>query len=216
MASLEQTFFPERLIDYVQKTTSEESQLLKNIRTETQTSMPMPQMLSGPVEGTLLNILVKISGAKLALELGTFTGYAALHMAQALPIDGKLITCELDPDTAAIAQRYFNQSPDGHKIQLETKPCLEVIDTIDQPLDFVFIDADKNNYPIYFEKLVPMMKKDGLIVVDNALWSGDVIDPKDEDGQGIAKLNQMAKEDPRVDAVMLTVRDGILLCRKNC
>ena len=208
-------FLSKALQDYLLAVTSKEPPLLENLRKETAHEIGMAQMLTGPIEGTLLQILVKISKARTCLELGTFTGYSALQIASALPIDGKLITCELKEQHAAFAQRYFDKSPHGHKIEIRLGEALATIDSLDEEFDFIFIDADKANYPVYYEKLIPKLRSNGLLVVDNALWGGEVISPQDNQGRAIDKLNKMAHQDPRVDTVMLSVRDGMLLCCKR-
>ncbi len=209
------TFLNKALEDYILSVSSKESPLLENLRRDTATHIGMANMLTGPIEGALLQMLVKISGAKKCLELGTFTGYSALHIAQALPVDGKLITCELKEQHAAFAQSYFDKSPHGHKIEIRQGEALSIIDSLHEEFDFIFIDADKGNYPSYYEKLIPTLRVGGLLVVDNALWAGEVVNPQDNQGRAIDKLNKMAHQDERVDTVMLSVRDGILLCRKR-
>ena len=203
------------LKEYILQTTQPETQLLKNVREYTLSKSAVPQMLSGPVEGKFLNLLVKISGAKNCLELGTFTGYSGLHIAEALPVDGKLVTCENNPTHAEIAQKFFDQSPYAHKIEIRVAPALETIKTLKGPLDFIFIDADKVNYPAYYDALVPLLKKGGLMVIDNALWGGEVVKPDDKYGRAIDELNQKARNDSRVEKVMLSIRDGILMLYKR-
>lgn len=200
---------------YVEKHTQSEPELLKQLSQETYETMSAPQMLTGRIEGRFLKLLVQISGAKRILEIGMFTGYSALSMAEALPDDGQLITCDVDPRAEAFAQRYFDQSPHGHKIKIKMGPALETIESIVDIIDLVFIDADKKNYGHYYEAVLPKLPSGGLIVVDNTLWSGRVVYPEDEQTQAIADLNQMIVEDERVENVLLSVRDGINLVRKK-
>jgi predicted O-methyltransferase YrrM len=162
-----------------------------------------------------LQMLVRLIGARNVLELGMFTGYSTLMMAEALPDDGHLITCEVDPKAEAIARRYFGESPHGHKITIRMGPAMDTIKTLSAPLDLVFIDADKVNYSNYYETCLPLVKPGGLIVGDNVLWSGKVIDPKDDDTRSIVAFNQLVQSDPRVENVCLTVRDGIMLAWKR-
>jgi caffeoyl-CoA O-methyltransferase len=190
-----------------------EIELLQALREETQASMQYPQMLTGPLEGAFLAMLLKISGAKHVLEIGTFTGYSALSMAAALPADGKVVTCELDLQTCAFAQRYFDKSPHGKKIELRQGPALKTIQSLDTSFDFVFIDADKENYPNYYQAVKPMLSNGGLIAIDNTLWSGRVLRPEDEESRSIDKLNKMIAADESVENVLLTIRDGIQLVR---
>jgi caffeoyl-CoA O-methyltransferase len=144
-----------------------------------------------------------------------FTGYSGLSMASALPDDGELITCDVDPKAEAIAKRYFARSPHGKKIQVRMGPALETIRSLKDPLDLVFIDADKENYPAYYDAVFPLVRQGGLIVADNALWSGRVLDPKADSDRAIVAYNQKVSSDPRVTKVMLTVRDGMFLALKK-
>lgn len=207
--------FSADLKKYIEQTTSAEDPKLTHLRQETQIEIGSLRMLSGPVEGKFLNMLVKLMNAKSCLEIGTFTGYSALQIASALPIDGSLLTCENRQHHAQIAQKYFDQSPHGHKITLLMGEAIQTIQTLNSLFDFIFIDADKANYPAYYDLLLPKLRVGGLMVVDNALWSGKIICPKDKDTRGIDALNQKARHDPSVETVMLSVRDGILLIRKR-
>lgn len=207
--------FNSALQEYVTATTSPESPLLTELRMATLSQGTAARMLSGPVVGQLLQLLIKLSKATHCLEVGTFTGYSALQMAEALPADGTLITCDNNPSHLAIAQHYFAKSPVGHKIIVKQGEALSLIDTFSQPFDFIFIDADKKNYPLYYSRLLPKLAVGGLLVVDNALWSGKVIEATDPQTAAINSLNQQARNDPRVTTLMLTVRDGILICYKN-
>ena len=167
------------------------------------------------IEGRFLQMLVRLSGAKSILELGMFTGYSALMMAEALPDDGHLITCEIDAKAEAIARRYFAESPHEDKITIRMGPALDTIKTLTGPLDLVFIDADKVNYSIYYEACLPLLKPGGLVVADNVLWSGKVLHPKDADDHAIVAFNGLVQSDPRVENVCLTVRDGMMLAWKR-
>jgi caffeoyl-CoA O-methyltransferase len=195
--------------------TEAETDLYVRLREETYRVMQRPQMQVDIIEGRFLQMLVRLSGAKSILELGMFTGYSALMMAEALPDDGHLITCEIDPKAEAIARRYFAESPHGNKITIRMGPALDTIKTLTGPLDLVFIDADKINYSNYYQACVPLVKPGGLIVGDNVLWSGKVIDPKDDDTHAIVAFNRLVQSDPRVENVCLTVRDGIMLAWKR-
>ena len=195
--------------------TEPESDLHIRLREETYRLMDQPQMQVDVIEGRFLQMLVRLTGARTILEIGTFTGYSALMMAEGLPDDGRLITCEVDPKAEAIARRYFSENPHGHKIALRMGPALETIKTLSGPLDFVFIDADKANYSNYYEASLPLIKPGGLIVADNVLWSGKVLDPKDADDHAIVAFDRMVQSDPRVENVCLTVRDGMMLAWKR-
>ena len=195
--------------------TEAETDLYVRLREETYRVMQSPQMQVDVIEGRFLQMLVRLSSAKSILELGMFTGYSALMMAEALPDNGHLITCEIDPKAEAIARRYFAESPHGDKITIRMGPALDTIKTLSRPLDLVFIDADKVNYSNYYEACLPLLKFGGLIVADNVLWSGKVVDPKDADDHAIVAFNRLVQSDPRVKNVCLTVRDGMMLAWKR-
>jgi caffeoyl-CoA O-methyltransferase len=195
--------------------TEPETDLYVRLREETYRVMQRPQMQVDVIEGRFLQMLVRLSGAKSILELGMFTGYSALMMAEALPDEGHLITCEIDSKAEAIARRYFAESPHGDKITIRMGPALDTIKTLAGPLDLVFIDADKVNYSNYYEACLPLLKSGGLVVADNVLWSGKVVDPKDADDHAIVAFNRLVQSDPRVKNVCLTVRDGMMLAWKR-
>jgi caffeoyl-CoA O-methyltransferase len=177
--------------------------------------MSAPQMLTGPIEGRFLELLVHASGAKRVLEIGTFTGYSALSMAAALSEGGHIDTLDIEPKHAEVAQRYFDRSPHGSKITLHLGPASETIDRLEGEFDLVFIDADKEGYDAYYEAVLPRLSARGLIAIDNTLWSGRVLDPQDESTKKIAELNDKIAADDRVVAVQLTVRDGVTLIRRR-
>jgi predicted O-methyltransferase YrrM len=205
----------ENLEEYAEQHTTPPDPLLAELAAETRATMAAPQMLTGPIEGRFLELLVAGSGAKRVLELGTFTGYSALSMAAALPPDGRIDTLDIEPKHAEVAQRYFERSPHGGKIRLHVGPALETIAKLEGEFDFVFIDADKPNYDAYYEAVLPRLAERGLIAIDNTLWSGKVLDPPDESSRLIAALNDKLAADERVVAVQLTVRDGITLVRRR-
>lgn len=199
---------------YAQANASEEDPLLAELTEETQRTTQFPGMQSGHVEGLLLRTLVQVSGARLVLELGTFTGYSALSMAMGLPEDGQLITCDVDPEATSIAKRYWARSPHGSKIELRLGPALETLESLEGPFDLVFIDADKQNYVNYWEACLPKVRAGGLIVADNVLWEGKVLDPREPNDFAIVGFNEHVLKDKRVESVMLTVRDGVTVARK--
>jgi caffeoyl-CoA O-methyltransferase len=206
---------PEEIERYAETHTEPVDPLLEELREETYAKTSDPQMQVGRVEGTLLKLLVRLSGARTVLEIGMFTGYSALMMAEGLPEDGRLTTCDVDPEAEAIARRFFARSPHGRKITIRMGPALETIRTLAPPIDFVFIDADKENYPNYYAAVLPLLPSGGLIVADNVLWSGKVLDPKERTDRAIARFNDVVAADDRVEKVLLTVRDGLLLIRKK-
>jgi caffeoyl-CoA O-methyltransferase len=205
----------EQLEEYAEAHSTEPDPLLAELAEETRATMAAPQMLTGPIEGRFLELLVAGLGARRVLEIGTFTGYSALSMAAALPPDGHIDTLDIEPKHAEVAQRYFDRSPHGSKIALHLGPALETIETLEGDFDFVFIDADKENYDAYYEAVLPRLAERGLIAIDNTLWSGRVLDPQDESTKKIAALNDKLAADERVVAVQLTVRDGITLVRRR-
>jgi caffeoyl-CoA O-methyltransferase len=209
------TLVPQPIESYAAEHSEPVGPLFEALREETYASISDPQMQVGRLEGNVLRLLVRLSGARRALEIGMFTGYSGLMIAEGLPEDGTLITCDVNPKAEAIARRAFGKSPVGKKIEIRMGPALETIKTLKGPLDFVFIDADKENYLAYYEGILPLLRKGGLIVADNTLWSGKVLDPKSASDHAIVKFNDAVASDPRVDKVMLTVRDGMTLMVKR-
>lgn len=208
-------FIDEAVEQYAHDHTKPESELFRRLREETFREMQYPQMQVGRIEGQFLKLLVRLTGARRVLEIGMFTGYSGLMMAAGLPDDGRLITCDVDPKAEAIARRYFAESEHGHKIEVRMGPALETIKTLDGSLDMVFIDADKTNYSNYYEAVMELVRPGGLIVADNVLWSGEVVNPQDESARAIVAFNERVQQDPRVENVCLTVRDGMMLAWKR-
>lgn len=207
---------PPEINAYCEAHTTDLSPLFQKLREETYAKTTAPQMQVGKIEGSFLKFLVGISGARKIVELGTFTGFSALAMAEALPEDGELITCDVDAKNTQIAREHWSMSPHGKKIQLRIGPALETLKSFSpESIDFVFIDADKANYANYWDATVPLVRKNGLIVVDNVLWSGRVLNPQEKSDKDIAAFNSHAKKDIRMEAVMLPVRDGMLIARKR-
>ncbi len=201
---------------YAEEHSSPEPSYLAALAAETRDATESPGMMVGPLEGRFLELLVWLSGARRVLEIGTFTGYSALCMAAALPADGLLVTCEVDPQTAAIARRHFQASPWADRIRLKVGPALDTLAGLEGPFDFVFVDADKESYRDYYEAALPLLADDGLLAVDNVLWGGRVLDDADDSTatRSIAAFNDFVAQDPRVVCVMLTVRDGLTLVRR--
>lgn len=199
---------------YAVEHTTEESPLLQELAAKTRDELEYSDMLSGRVVGRLLSILIKISGANKVLEVGTFTGFSALTMAEALPKDGEIFTCEYNERYEKIARTFFKKSEFGSKITLLMGQALETIPKIKGDFDFVYMDADKVNYPNYYEMILPRLNKGGLMAIDNVLWSGEVLSPETDNAKAIDKLNKMIKEDQSVEQVLLTVRDGLMIVRK--
>lgn len=190
-------------------------ELLKQLERDTEETMPLSIMLTGTMEGRLLKQLVALVGAERVLEIGMYTGYSALSMAEGLPADGELITLEIDPKAIEFAKRYFARSEHGKKIIVKEGPALDSVKKLQGQFDLVFIDADKVNYSNYYQAVLPLVRPGGLIVADNVLYGGEVLDPRDENPRAIAAFNQLVACDPRVTCVMLPIRDGISLIRKK-
>ena len=208
------TLAPQEIEEYAERHTTPLPPHLADLASFTAENMEGAVMLSGPIEGGLLQTLVWASGARRVLEIGCFTGFSAQMMAAALPDDGELVTCEIDPDTAEVAQSHFDRSPDGRKIDLRLGPAAETLMSLDGPFDLVFIDADKTSYIHYYERAMDLLAERGIIAVDNVLWSGRVLDPQSEADKAIAAFNDHVAADPRVRQVVLTVRDGLMLIRR--
>lgn len=200
--------------EYAVSKTDVHSELLEELLNETYEKMRMPGMITGPLAGRFLKMMVSITGARRILEIGMFTGYSALSMAEGLPADGELITLEVDPDVIAFASRYFARSPHGSKIKVMEGAALDSLERLEGPFDLVFIDADKGNYKRYYDAALPRLRSGGLILVDNVLWSGRVLSPEEESDHAIAEFNDYVSEDDRVEKVLVTIRDGIFMIRK--
>lgn len=192
-----------------------ESGVCRMLREETKRTMEFPHMMVGPLEGAFLKMMVQLTGATRVLEIGMFTGYSALCLAEALPEGGMVTTCEVDDRSAAVARRYFAQSTAGHKIMIKMGPALETIRDLTGPFDLIFIDADKQNYVNYYRQSLGLLASGGVILIDNVLWDGDVLrdPPPDARTAAIQELNRLVSADQDVSAVMLTIRDGILVVR---
>lgn len=204
--------------DYVDAHTDDVSFLLEALMAETENITGRSFWSIGKVEGKLMQLLIKMSKTKRAVEVGTFTGYSALVIAEALPEDGILTTCENSREYADIARRYFNKSPYGRKIDLKFGPALQTLKNIPaNSEDFVFIDADKPSYGDYFDEALRILGPGGLIFVDNVFWRNKIFKKKitNKNAQAIAAFNEKVRQETRVEKVMLSVRDGVYLMRKK-
>jgi caffeoyl-CoA O-methyltransferase len=190
---------------------------LQALERETRETLSSPGMLTGEVEGRLLEMLVFLARPRLVLEIGTYSGYSALSMAGALPADARIVTLELSGEHAEFADRHIGAAGLADRIEILRGPAIDSIATLDGPFDLVFIDADKRGYLAYYEAVLPKLSEHGLIVADNVLWSGRVADPPSDDDddntRALRAFNDHVAADPRVISVMLTVRDGITLVR---
>jgi predicted O-methyltransferase YrrM len=208
---------PDEIDAYAEAHTTAPEALLAELAAETKASLDSPQMLTGVVEGRFLEQLVFGLQAKRVLELGTFSGYSSLSMAAGLPDGGHIDTCEVEEAHAEVARRYHARSPYGDRITIHMGPALETIERLGGEWDFVFIDADKENYANYYEALLPRLAPAGLMAIDNTLWSGRVLDDADDSPatRAIRELNDQIAADDRVVAVQLSVRDGVTLIRRK-
>lgn len=200
--------------DYAERCSKPLSQLHDKLWVETYSKTRNPGMMVGALEGQFLKMLAGLTGARRILEIGMFTGYSTLAWAEALPKDGRIVTCDVNAETSKIAQRYFAESPHGNKIEVRLGPALETLKKIWGPFDICFIDADKENYGAYYDAAIELVRPRGLIVLDNMLRGGQVLDPQDEGTKAVDALNRRIRNDPRVENVLLPVRDGIMLARK--
>ena len=205
----------EKIEEYSERHTRELSNLHQRLWQETHEKTSSPGMMVGPIEGALLRLLVRLTAAKRVLEIGMFTGYSALAMAAALPEDGQLITCDVNPETSEIARRYFASSPHGHKIEIKLGQATETLKNLQGPFDLCFIDADKQGYGAYYDACIDLVRRGGLIVLDNMLQSGRVLNPADPASRIIAALNDRIQRDERVENVLLPIRDGIMLAYRR-
>ncbi|PYG86587.1 putative O-methyltransferase YrrM [Ruminiclostridium sufflavum DSM 19573] len=211
----------DELYDYMLEKSLREPDILRNLREETG-RMLMSAMQSPPEESQFIALLLKLTGAKRILELGTFTGYTTLWMAMVIPSDGKIITCDVDNKWTSIGSRYWEEAGVSHKIDLRIAPALNTIDKLlesgyENIFDFIFIDADKDNYVNYYERALKLVRPGGIIGVDNVFWSGSVIDSKNQgsDVRNIRQLNKSIYEDQRVTISMVPIGDGLTLAIRD-
>lgn len=188
-----------------------ETSVRRELREETERTMEFARMIVGPLEGAFLHMMARLVQAERILEIGMFTGYSALCFAEALPEKGRVVTCEVDEASAAVARRFFAQSPHGRKIEIRMGPALETMASLTGPFDVIFIDADKGNYVNYYRRAIELLSPRGVILIDNVLWSGDVLlnPPPDDRTAAIQELNRVVAADIRVTAVLATIRDGV-------
>ena len=206
----------EKLEAYLQAVSVREAEVLRRLREET-APMELAGMQISPEQGQFMALLVKLTGARRYLEVGTFTGYSALAVALALPKDGKVVACDVSREWTAIGQRYWREAGVADKIELRLAPALETLDALiaakAPTFDFAFIDADKKNYDGYYERALKLVRRGGIIAIDNVLWNGSVINPakKDEDTEAIRALNNKLLKDERIDLSLLPIGDGLTL-----
>ena len=211
-------FISRELEVYCSSHTSEAGSILEELNHETQTSVLNPRMISGHLQGQFLALISQIQKPKCILEIGTYTGYSAICLAKGLPADGVLHTIEVNEELEDMNQRYFKKAQLEHQIVRHTGDALNILPKLDLKIDLAFIDADKKNYPEYFDLLIEKMNSGGLIIADNVLWSGKVIrelEPSDQATKSLLEYNKKTHLDPRVENLLLPLRDGLMLCRKK-
>ena len=208
-------FTLEEIEKYCKDFSLKDSPLLSDLTESTWSSEELPQMLSGSLVGGLLQTVIRISGAVNILEIGMFTGYSALKMAEALPQNGKIHTCELMDKHIKTASEWFKKSENGYKISVHKGPALRSLDKIKHlTFDLVFIDADKVNYPSYHKIALDLLKKGGVGVLDNMLWSGKVIDPSDKESIALRETAELIRNNDKLSPLLLPVRDGVMIYQK--
>lgn len=209
-------FLSPQLEAYVNTHSDDEPALLQELNRETHLKVLQPRMLSGHLQGRLLSLLSKLIRPKHILEIGTYTGYATLCLCEGLVAEGSMDTIDNNEELVDIQNKYFELSGYSKKIRQHLGPALQIIPTLTKKYDLVFIDADKENYSLYFNMLVPMVNKGGLIISDNVLWSGKVLQTakqNDKSSLALQAFNELVKNDPRVESLLLPIRDGLTISR---
>ncbi|WP_452228573.1 MULTISPECIES: O-methyltransferase [unclassified Lacinutrix] len=211
-------FLPEKLDDYVVAHSQEEPELLQQLTRETYQKILQPIMLSGPYQGRVLSMLSKLIRPKSILELGTFTGYATLCLAEGLQQEGEIDTIDVNEELLDFQRKYFDKSGYGSQIQQHLGSAIDILPTLDKTYDLVFIDADKPNYSNYFHLIIDKLNPGGIILSDNVLWHGKVIEPlneKDVSTKAVLDFNTLLRNDDRIETVLLPIRDGLTISRKK-
>ncbi|QXP63765.1 O-methyltransferase [Polaribacter sp. HaHaR_3_91] len=209
-------FLPENIDNYVVEHSQQEPTILKELSKETWQKVLNPRMLSGAFQGRVLSMIAKLIQPKNILEIGTYTGYSALCLAEGLASEGKIFTLDKNEELETLQNKYFEKSGFRNQIAQFVGNAIEIIPTIDQKFDMVFIDADKSNYINYFHLIIDKMNSGGIILSDNVLWSGKVVeklDPKDKDTKVLLEYNKLLNTDDRVETVLLPIRDGLTITR---
>ena len=210
------SFVDEAVERYAEEHSTPPAELFERLAAETQATQSLPQMMVGPLEGAFLSFVVGLMRPRLVVELGTFTGWSSIAMALALPPGGRIVSCDVNEETTAVARRYAEEAGVADRIEYRLGPALESLATLDGPFDLVFIDADKGGYVDYYEAVLPKLADGGAILADNTLADGRVVDPGDSEmARAIARFNDHVRADERVECALLTIRDGVTLIRKR-
>ncbi len=207
-------FLPEAIERYASEHTRAEPSELARLAEHTRTHVAQPEMLTGQVQGRLLKFIAQLLRPRLVVEVGMYTGYSALCLAEGLEPGGRVITCDIDPVAQRVAQAAFDASPLGSRIEVRMGPALQTLAGIEGPVDLSYIDADKAGYPVYFEALLGKTRSGGVILLDNMLLGGEVLEPRSASARAIDGLNRALVRDPRVENLLLPVRDGLQVVRK--
>jgi predicted O-methyltransferase YrrM len=212
-------FIAQNLADYSEKHTSPEPALLAELNRDTYANVLIPRMLSGHIQGRVLSMFSKMIKPKAILEIGTYTGYAALCMAEGLTADSVLHTIDIDEELETRINKFVSQSPFAHQVKLHIGNALDIIPTLNESFDLVFIDADKENYAAYYDLLIDRLPSGAVLIADNVLWSGKVLEadqlPKDNDTKALDSFNKKIQADSRVENVLMPIRDGLMVIRKK-
>ncbi len=209
------SWIDEAIERYAEEHSTPAPALFERLAEETRATQNAPQMMVGQLEGAFLSFVVGLREPRLVLEIGTFTGWSSIAIASALPTGGRIVTCDVNEETSAIARRYAEEAGVADRIEYRLGPAIETVATLDGPFDLVFIDADKEGYVDYYEAVLPKLAEHGVILADNTLANGDVLDPNGPMSVAIARFNEHVRADARVECVLLTVRDGVTLIRRR-
>jgi predicted O-methyltransferase YrrM len=210
-------YIPDEIEAYSERYTTARFDLFDRLGAETRETQTAPQMMVGVVEGAFLAFLVAFAQARRVLEVGTFTGWSSIAMARALPPGGSLVTCDIDEETSAVARRYAEEAGVADRIEYRVGPAIETLATLDGPFDFAFIDADKANLQAYFERCLKLVRRGGLVAIDNTLWHGSVVQPRDRsvDALAVRAFNRRLRADRRVEIALVPIGDGLTLAWKR-
>ena len=209
-------FVPKKIEEYCVNQSLSDNELLKALSNKTWEKEEIPEMLSGPLVSGLLHFLIKISGTERVLEIGMFTGYSTLKIAEALPVNGEVHSLELMEKHVKTAKNWFNKSDVGDKIKVHQGEAINILEAFHVgSFDMIFIDADKINYPEYYRRGTVLLKKGGIAVLDNMLWNGEVLKPKDDNAKALRETAELIKNNNRLEPLLLPVRDGIMIYRKK-